>query len=128
VEITFDADRGLALICEARHGLFDVSLDATGSWPGAVQVDGPTLYQLATKYPGQGTELTLILETPGLSVQAGTSKLVLPCQVGRKSIKQTEMPVNRRHKGKVEANPILTHETPKGETWDFSAQVPFKRD
>jgi len=38
------------------------------------------------------------------------------------------MPGNRKHKGKVEPRPEGRHLRQRGDSWDFSAAVPFKAD
>jgi hypothetical protein len=121
VGLAFDAKSGQLTVEEADYGRFAIDLEAAGVGTLGVQVDGPRLRALIKRYPPSAV-LTLGADQSGLTVAHQKSTVRLP---GRHHAKQAfETP--KEHKGPVEAKPdVKWIEPPKGDTWDFSAQVPF---
>ena len=124
IELTYDPRSGCLVIVEARHEYFRSEIPVIGSWTAFVQVNGPNLLQTAGKYP-PATMLELSISPTHLELTFGRSRLGLPRLDKQGPTLRAEMPVDKRHKGKVEPTPNPAHLQPRGDTWDFSAQVPF---
>lgn len=123
VDVWFDADQGLLVVEEADHGLFASEAPASGSGSASAQVDGRLLHAIATRHPPKST-LSLGFGDTDLTVKCGGSTARLPAM----RVHRKPMPRNPKHKGPVAVVPEGRRHTPKGDTWIFSAQVPFKPD
>ncbi len=129
VLLSYDPGKSLLTVEEARHARFAFDLPAVGSWSGVAQIDGKALANLAASMPP-----TAFLELRALGnaveVRGGNVIASLPrLDGGPGAVTRRHMPPDKRHKGKVEARPEgRRYAPPKGETWGFSAQVPFKTD
>lgn len=123
VDMWFDADQGLLVVEEALHGLFASEAPASGSKSTNAQVDGRLLHAIATRHPA-GSMLGLAFGDTDLTVKCGGSTARLPAM----RVQRKPLPRNPKHKGPVAVVPEGRLRTPKGDTWVFSAQVPFKPD
>ena len=124
IELSYDHALGCLIIVEAKHEYFRSEVPVNGSWTGLVQVNGPRLLETAGKYPPE-TILELSIPSTHLELAFGRSRLAIPRLDADRAVQRAAMPVDKRHKGKVEPKPNPGFVLPKGDTWDFSAQVPF---
>lgn len=113
---------------EAKHGLFAATVPAKGSLPPDIQVDGKMLGRVAASLPNDATiEMSTIDEF--LDVRSGKVRARLPrIDLTPAKVKMKRRLVDPKHKGKVEPRLEGRHIRQRGQTWGFSANVPFKAD
>lgn len=123
-----NARKRMLRIAKARHGEFAVTVPAKGSLPPEIQVDGKMLGRIAASDPGD-TMIELAAIGEHLEIKAGSLRSQLRrIALTAAKVKTKPMPVNRKHKGKVEPRVEGRHIRQRGQTWGFSANVPFKAD
>jgi hypothetical protein len=128
VNLIFDPAHQILIVEEAKHGRFESDLPASGDLPFSVQVEGKLLGRFAMSH-SSGVPLTVLVADTVIEIHAGAAKARLARLegTGAGAIRKP-MPIDRRHKGKVEPTFDGRRLTPKGDTWLFSAQVPFHKD
>jgi len=128
VLIIFDSASKTLTIEEAQHGLFSTQIAAEGLGSFSAQVEGKAFGRLAATYP-PASRIELSVGGEVLAVRCGRSLLKLArLDLGPTPTARKPMPVNKKHKGRVEPKPEGRHYAPKADTWLFSAQVPFSKE
>ncbi len=121
--LSFLPSKAELLIVEARHGLFENAVPATGTLKSEVQVDGALVHKIATTFdPSEIVDL--IVDEASLTVAHGKSRSTIPRIDGPsgKRIKRTALRQNPLHKGMPEgADKPLRPIVPQNKTWGFSA-------
>lgn len=125
VEVSYDAEAQTLQVEEAKQGLYSSAVSASGSWTVVATVEGPRLAAFVSRFP-PAAELQIFIRDGRLHVASNGSQAALKCRSLKASARTKAMRVDRGHKGKVEERPEGRYLTPKGDSWDFSAQVPFK--
>jgi len=129
VALCHDPVSGQLSISNAGTGARGREMPASGTWPARLQVDGAALRRLCDTIPGRD-ELTLIALPAHLVVLYGGARVQLRRidADGSKGIPDANFRPNlRRKRPPPETGQHRTDRSPKGETWSFSAQVPFPR-
>jgi hypothetical protein len=127
VSIEYRVESGALSVVEAKNAVFATSLDAEGDLVGATQIDGRPLYKYASSWPPE-THLEITTNAEHLIVRTGSSIVKIPRtdDDGRKPIVRKPLPIDKKHKGKVEIppDPVRLAE-PLADMWSFSARVPM---
>jgi len=79
VELAFDPSAQRLAVEEAKHGHFTIDVDATGKGDLRIQVDGPRLYALASRFPTDAV-LDLTVEDAALVIRHARSTTRIPGQ------------------------------------------------
>ena len=126
VILAFDSARATVSIEEAAHGLFHVEFDGVGDASFSAQVDGLALQRVAKGFPAS-LQIEVTVTRGSVLIQCCGFQAVLPrYDIGAVGgVTQSRPAPDRRHKGKVEPSTVKRQPQPQGDTWLFSAQVPF---
>lgn len=127
VSLEYRVESGTLAIIEAKHAIFASSLEVEGDLVGTVQLDGRPLFKYVSTWPPE-TKIELDADRQHLILRAGSSSLKLPRtdSGGSSPIVRKALPINKRHKGKVEPPPDAPRlPEPLSDTWSFSARVPM---
>ncbi len=123
VEVIYHPLSGHMTVGEAKHGLFAQDVAATGSGEIQAKVDGPRLRALVATYPPTAS-LALAIKGNTLVIRHERSTVRLPLH----NVPRQAFRTPRGHKGPVAPTPpVQMAGQPRGDTWDFSAQVPFSK-
>ena len=125
VELSYDAPAKSLQVEEAKQGLFSNTLPAHGKWNVVATMEGPRLAMFAARFAPEA-KLQIVVRDGALHITSNGSQASLPCHSLKAVATKKVVRIDPRHKGKVEERPEGRHITPKGDTWDFSAQMPFR--
>jgi hypothetical protein len=128
VTVNFDAPADQASVEEALNGRFSSTCVAQGDRSFTFQVDGHLLLSIVER-SALDAAFEIGVEPGSITVQGPKARSTIP-RVDRFGCAGVTTPIAkpiRGHAGKVVV-PLEGRQVapPKGDTWDFSAQVPFK--
>ncbi len=125
ISLSFSPKKRELQISEARHGLFERAIPASGTHSREAQVDGSWVYTVVSSFQPADL-LDLLVDEASFVIVRGTFRATIARidRPGGEKIVRTELRPNRRHKGKpAGAEQALEPKRPQSKTWDFSAHM-----